>query len=408
MMGNCANGQYPGSPSCNRRSLNGGPAVNGAFDVIVVGLGAMGSSAAYHLAKRGARVLGLEAFSPAHDKGSSHGESRIIRQAYFEDPAYVLLVLRAYQLWKELEAESNQDLLNVTGGVAIGSLRGELVSGCLNSARTHGLNYDLLDAIEMKQRFPQFVLTESEVAFYEQQSGYLRPEECIKQHLECASKRGADLRFEEPILSWTAAESGDGVKVITEKDTYRAQSLIIAAGPWASELIPSLPVSLTVSRRVMFWLSPVNQRASFDKSVFPIFIWEPAEGPLFYGFPRTHETGEPKVAIHSEGEDCTPSTIDRNIHPPDEAAIRSAIRFRIPALNGTVSRAATCMYTMTPNRHFVIDSHPRHPQVSIAAGFSGHGFKFSSLVGEILCDLALSRQTSSNISLFSVSRKGLQ
>ena len=237
-------------------------------------------------------------------------------------------------------------------------LRGELVSGCLNSARTHGLNYDLLDAIEMKQRFPQFVLTESEVAFYEQQSGHLRPEECIKQHLECASKRGADLRFEEPILSWTAAESGDGVKVITEKDTYRAQSLIIAAGPWASELIPSLPVSLTVSRRVMFWLSPVNQRASFDKSVFPIFIWEPAEGPLFYGFPRTHETGEPKVAIHSEGEDCTPSTIDRNIHPPDEAAIRSAIRFRIPALNGTVSRAATCMYTMTPNRHFVIEAIP--------------------------------------------------
>ena len=382
--------------------------MEGAFDVIVVGLGAMGSSAAYHLAKRGARVLGLEAFSPAHDKGSSHGESRIIRQAYFEDPAYVPLVLRAYNLWQELEAECNQNLLNVTGGVAIGSLQGELVSGCLKSATTHGLNYDLLDQIEMKQRFPQFVLAESEVAFYEQKAGYLRPEECVRQHLECASKRGADLRFEEPILSWTASESGDGVEVITEKDTYRAQSLVIAAGPWTSELVPGLPLSLTVSRRVMFWLKPVHQHASFDKRVFPIFLWEPAEGPLFYGFPRTHETGEPKVAIHSGGEDCTPSTIDRNIHPSDEAAIRSAIKLRIPALNGEVSRAVTCMYTMTRDQHFIIDSHPRHPQVSIAAGFSGHGFKFSPVVGEILCDLALSRQTSSDIALFSVSRKGLQ
>jgi sarcosine oxidase len=288
-------------------------------------------------------------------------------------------------------------------------LHGELVSGCLRSAKAHGLDYEPpLDAIEMKRRFPQFVLAESEVAFYEKKAGYLRPEECIKQHLECASKRGADLRFEESIFSWTAAESGDGVKVVTKKATYQARSLVIAAGPWMSELVPSLPVSLTVSRRVMFWLNPTNQHASFGKGVFPIFIWEPAEGPLFYGFPRTHETGEPKVAIHSVGEDCTPSTIDRNIHPSDEAAIRSAIKFRIPALNGEVSRATTCMYTMTRDQHFIIDIHPRHPQVSIAAGFSGHGFKFSSVVGEILCDLALSRQTSSDIALFSVSRKGLQ
>lgn len=231
--------------------------MEGAFDVIVVGLGAMGSSAAYHLAKRGAKVLGLEAFCPAHDKGSSHGESRIIRQAYFEDPAYVPLVLRAYHLWEELEAESSHSLLNVTGGVAIGSLHGELVSGCLRSAKAHGLDYEPpLDAIEMKRRFPQFVLAESEVAFYEKKAGYLRPEECIKQHLECASKRGADLRFEESIFSWTAAESGDGVKVVTKKATYQARSLVIAAGPWMSELVPSLPVSLTVSRRVMFWLNP--------------------------------------------------------------------------------------------------------------------------------------------------------
>jgi sarcosine oxidase len=379
--------------------------VAGTFDVIVVGLGAMGSAAAYHLAKRGAKVLGLEAFSPAHDKGSSHGESRIIRQAYFEDPAYVPLVLRAYRLWEELEAESQQRLLNITGGLGIGSLQGALVAGCVKSAAAHGLDYDLLDAGEMKRRFPQFVLAENEVAFYEEKAGYLRPEECVRQHLECAAKRGADLRFEEPIVSWTAAESGDGVRVVTAKDSYRAHSLVIAAGAWTSELVPALPISLTVSRRVMFWLRPVAQHASFDEGVFPIFLWEPTEGPLFYGFPRTLEIGEPKVAIHSQGEACTRSSIDRIVHPWDEAAIRSAIKSRIPALNGEISRAVTCMYTMTPDQHFIIDRHPRHPQVWIAAGFSGHGFKFSSVVGEILCDLALSRQPSSDIALFSIARR---
>jgi len=378
--------------------------VEPAFDVIVAGLGAMGSSTAYHLAKRGAKVLGLEARTPAHDQGSSHGESRIIRQAYFEHPAYVPLVLRAYQLWEELEAESSQNLLNITGGVAIGSPQCGLITGCLKSAHVHGLAHDLFDAKEMKRRFPQFVLAEDEVAFYEQKIGYLRPEECIRQHLRCASNRGADLRFEEPILSWTAAESGEGVTVVTEKRTYQAKSLVLSVGPWTNELVTSPPVPLTVSRRVMFWLRPTAQHAAFDKNAFPIFLWEPEQGPLFYGFPRIDETGDPKVAIHSGCEHCKPSTIDRSIHPRDVAAIRSAIEFRIPALNGEVSRAVTCMYTMTPDEHFLIDAHPQHPQVSIAAGFSGHGFKFSSIVGEILSDLAITRKTSSDITLFSGSR----
>jgi sarcosine oxidase len=378
--------------------------VEGAFDVIVVGLGAMGSSTAYHLAKRGAKVLGLEAFTPAHEKGSSHGESRIIRQAYFEDPAYVPLVLRAYELWDQLEAESNEDLLNITGGVAIGPLQGGLITGCLKSAERYGLEHDLFDANGMKRRFPQFALAEDEVAFYEQKAGYLRPEECIRQHLRLASKRGADLRFEEPVLSWTASESGDGVSIVTGKETYQAKSLVISVGPWTNEFVTSLPVSLTVSRRVMFWFNPTTQHSAFDKRVFPIFIWEPEQGPLFYGFPRTNVAGDPKVAIHSGDEDCTPSTIDRSIHSRDIAAIRSAIQFRIPALNGEVSHAVTCMYTMTPDKHFIIDAHPRHPQVSIAAGFSGHGFKFSSVVGEILSDLAMTKNTSGDIALFSGSR----
>jgi sarcosine oxidase len=374
------------------------------FDAIVVGLGAMGSATAYQLSKRGAKVLGLEAFTPAHDKGSSHGESRIIRQAYFEDPAYVPLVLRAYELWDQLQEESNEDLLTITGGVAIGPTKGALVAGCLRSAKQYGLGHALIDAKEMQRRFPQFALTEDEVAFYEEKAGYLKPEECIRQHLRGASKRGADLRFEEPVLSWTASQEGDGVSVTTEKETYNAKSLVISVGPWFAELVSDVSMPVVVSRRVLFWLKPLYESSNFDRGVFPIFLWEPEGSPLFYGLPRISEDGSPKVGIHSGNETCTPSTIDRRINPRDESAIRSAIGTRIPSLNGEVSHATTCMYTMTPDEHFIVDTHPDHPQVILAAGFSGHGFKFSSVVGEILCDLAMTRETSTDIRIFSGSR----
>jgi sarcosine oxidase len=379
-------------------------AVESVFDVIVVGLGAMGSAAAYQLSKGGAKILGLEAFTPAHDKGSSHGESRIIRQAYFEDPAYVPLVLRAYELWDQLQKESNENLLSITGGVAIGPLKGRLVTGCLRSATTYGLGHDLLDSNQMRQRFPQFTLTDDEVGFYEDKAGYLKPEECIRQHLRVASRRGADLRFEEPMLSWTASQAGDGVSVTTEKQTYHAKSLVLSVGPWFAELVPDVSMPVVVSRRVMFWLKPLRESSTFDRGVFPIFLWEPEGFPLFYGLPRMSGDESPKVAIHSGDEECTPSTIDRRIHPRDEFAIRSAIRSRIPALDGEVSHAVTCMYTMTPDEHFIIGTHPNYPQISLAAGFSGHGFKFSSVVGEILCDLAMTRETSTDIGIFSGSR----
>jgi sarcosine oxidase len=378
--------------------------VESAFDVIVVGLGAMGSAAAYHLAKRQAKVLGLEAFTPAHDKGSSHGESRIIRQAYSEDPAYVPLVVRAYELWDELQIDSNEDLLTITGGVTIGPAHGALVSGCLKSAEQHELAHELFDSSEMRLRFPQFALAEGEVAFYEEKAGYLRPEECIRQHIRGAGKHGAELRFEEPVLSWAASQSGDGVSVTTGKQTYRAGSLVISAGPWFAELVPGVSMPVVVSRRVMFWMKPVRHPSAFDAGVFPVFMWEPEQGPLFYGLPRTRRDGDPKVGIHSGHEECIPSTLDRVIRAGDELAIRSAIESRIPDLNGEVSRGAACMYSMTPDEHFIIDAHPEYPQVTLAAGFSGHGFKFSSVAGEILSELATMRKTGKNIALFSGSR----
>jgi len=260
----------------------------------------------------------------------------------------------------------------------------------------------------MKRRVPQFSLAPGEVAFYEAKVGFLRPEECIRQHLYCAAERGAELRFEEPVLSWTASDSGEGVSVVTAKQAYRAKSLVVSAGSWASEMIEGLGVPLAVVRRVMFWFRPSAQPSAFDAEVFPVFLWEPEEGPFFYGIPRIDAGGDPKAAIHwgaeVDDEPCTPATIDRAIHARDEAAIRSALASRIPWLNSEIAHAATCMYTMTPDTHFVIDAHPRHAQVFVAAGFSGHGFKFSAAVGEILADLALTRRTSSDITLFSASR----
>lgn len=372
--------------------------------MIVVGLGAMGSAAAYHLAGRNRAVLGLEAFGPAHDRGSSHGESRIIRQAYFENPAYVPIVLRAHELWDQLQKESGKELLSITGGLAIGPEHGDLVSGCLQSARAYDLPHELLDSSRMRSRFPQFFLAREEIAFYEKLAGFLRPEECIRQHLRGASERGASLHFEEPIVSWSASSKGEGVTVHTHRQSYSATSLVLSVGPWFAQVAPAVFMPVVVTRHAMFWLRPLQRVSAFDKGVFPIFLWKPEEGPLFYGFPRTSEATDPKVAIHSGMEKCAPSSIDRVIHPGDEAAIRSAIRERIPALNGEITHASTCMYTMTPDEHFIIDRHPDFPQVVIAAGFSGHGFKFSSVVGEILCDLATARSTSFDLTLFSGAR----
>ncbi len=372
------------------------------FDDVVVGLGAMGSAAVYQLSRRGRKVLGLEAFTPAHDKGSSHGSSRIIRQAYYEDPSYVPLLFRSYELWERLQADTGSDLLHITGGLMIGAPGSGVVSGSIRSAEEYALEHEILDASEVRRRFPPFILSADEIALYESKAGYLRPEECIRQHLAQASKSGAQLHFEEPMKSWVAQSSGDGVAVTTQSGTYHAKHLILSPGSWAPEILAPLGLPIAAYRRVMFWFDPVDGINPFLPERCPIYLWQPAETPIFYGFPasdgRNHGV---KVAIHAGNEVCSPDSIDRDIREDDELAIRSVIASRIPTLNGRLIEARTCIYTMTLDEHFVIETHPDYPQVSIAAGFSGHGFKFSSVVGEILADLAVEGRTNHNIALFS-------
>jgi sarcosine oxidase len=373
------------------------------YDAIVVGLGGMGSATAYQLAGRGKRVLGLEKFSPAHDRGSSHGRSRIIRQAYFEDPAYVPLLLRAYELWEQLERETDQELMTLTGGLMIGRREDELVSGSVESAEEHGLPYELLDADEIRARFPPFSPDPETVALFEEKAGFVRPEETVKAHLDRAASLGADLRFEEPVLSWEV--SGEGVRVETHAGSYEAERLVVSPGAWAPQLLADLGIPLEVERQVMYWFEPTGGLEPFLPDRFPIFIWEPDDGNMFYGFPaQDDDRGIKSAFFRAGGVPTTPETIDREVQGEEIDFIRGYLAEHVPDLAGRCLDARACMYTNTPDLHFVISAHPEHPQVAIACGFSGHGYKFCSVVGEILADLATEGTTRHPIDLFSPAR----
>jgi len=372
-------------------------------DVIVAGLGGMGSAAAYQLAGRGQRVLGLEKFSPAHDKGSSHGRSRIIRQAYFEGAEYVPLLLRAYELWEQLEEETGQELMTLTGGLMIGREDGELVSGSVKSADEHDLPYEMLNAAEIRRRFPAYAPGPETVALYEENAGFVRPEETVKAHLDRADSLGADLRFEEPVLSWEASESG--VRVKTPVDSYEAERLVISPGAWAPQLLGDLDLPLEVTRQVMFWYEPTGGLEPFLPERFPIFIWEPDDGNMFYGFPAQDDDRGVKAAFfRAGGVSTSPETIDREVREEEIGFLRGYLADHIPELAGRCLDARACMYTNTPDEHFVISVYPENPRVVIACGFSGHGYKFCSVVGEILADLSIEGSTPHPIDLFSPAR----
>lgn len=367
------------------------------YDVIVIGLGGMGSAAAYHLAARGQRVLGLEKFSPAHDKGSSHGGSRIIRQSYFEDPAYVPLLLRAYELWERLATDSEREVYRTTGGLFIGPPDCLTVAGSLRASREWGLPHDLLDGKEIRGRYPTFTPGDGHIALYEANAGFARPEMTVQAHLDLAEKTGATLRFGEQVIEWS--ETGDGVRVTTGAGSYTAGQLVICPGAWAPHLLAEFGIPITVERQVLYWLDPVGGTAPFVDD--PIFIAENERAEQIYGFPAIDgPRGGVKVAFFRKGVVCTPETIDRRVHEQEIREMREEAARLLPALDGPCVHSATCMYSNTPDQHFVIARHPDSVNVTVACGFSGHGFKFVPVVGEILADLAATGSTDHPIDLF--------
>jgi len=363
----------------------------------------MGSAAAFHLAARNKRVLGIEQFTRAHDKGSSHGDSRIIRQAYYEDPAYVPLVQRAYELWEKLERDSGEKLLRITGGLMIGEVGSRLLTGSIASAVQHHLPYEVLDRRAVAERYPVLKLRESDAAVFETRAGYVRPEAAVRAHLQQAELHGANIHFEEKVLHWEVAPSGS-VRVTTDRAVYEADQLVISPGAWAPDLLAELGIPFVIRRHVMGWFAS-SDHAGFSPDRFPIYMWDVDTTSVFYGFPATGPASEGvKVAMHSGGEICTATTINRTITRYDEDELRQHLARFIPALDGPLLRAATCLYTLTPDEHFVLSLHPRHPQVAVAAGFSGHGFKFSSAVGEVLADLVTQGSSPLPLQLFSPAR----
>jgi sarcosine oxidase len=370
------------------------------YDAIVLGVGGMGSAAAYHLARRGQDVLGLERFDIPHDAGSSHGITRIIRKAYFEHPAYVPLLQRAYDLWADLEERSGRDLLYRTGSLDVGVPESEVFEGSRRSCVEHDLDHEVLTAAEVNERFPGYDLPEEYRAVYQPEGGFLVPEQCIVAHVEAAQAEGAEIRAREPVADWTETADG-GVRVTTSKGTYEAETLVVTAGAWVDEFVPALDGLAVPERQVLGWFQPDDPEA-FAPENFPVFIVDD-DGEEWYGFPTYDVPGFKLGWFRHFREETDPDDV-ADPRPEDERVLREFTAEWFPDAAGPTMRLATCMFTNTPDGHFVLDTLPDRPQVVVGGGFSGHGFKFASVVGEILADFAVEGETDHPTERFAVDR----
>ncbi len=373
------------------------------YDVIVAGVGGMGSAAAYHLARRGRSVLGLERFTIPNEMGSSHGASRIIRLAYFEHPSYVPLLRRSYGLWRELERGWGEQLLQMTGCLHLGAPGSTVFDGCLRSCDEHGLEHEVLDAAAVMRRFPAYRIPAAMMAVLDVAGGFLLPEKCIEAHAAGARAAGADLRPGEALTHWEAIPGG--VRVQTRQGSYEAARLVLTAGSWNGKLAAALAPLLQPERQVLAWLA-VARSELFEQAAFPVFVMEAAEG-MYYGFPL-FDGGPPGLKLgrfHHRGEPADPDLLDRaGAGPADEEVLRTFAARYLPDGAGPALAMKVCMFTNTPDEHFLIDLHPDLPQVVVGAGFSGHGFKLCSVVGEILADLAIDGGSRHDTALFGVGR----
>jgi sarcosine oxidase len=371
-----------------------------AYDTIVIGLGGMGSATLFHLARRGVRVLGLERFDLVHEHGSSHGLTRIIRLAYWEHPSYVALLRRAYELWRELEQLSGERLLYITGSVDAGPSGGPVFEGALRSSELHDLRHEVMDGVELHRRFPGYRLPKEARCLYQPDGGFLLPERCNVAHVARALAHGAEVRCREPALDWDV--TGDCVRVRTARGRYEAGRLVICAGPWASKLVSELGSLAVPERQVLAWLLP-SRPEHFRLGAFPVFNLEVEEG-RYYGFPSFLIPGFKFGKYHHRGEVVDPDAMTKEPEPEDEELLRAFARRYFPDGAGPAMMLKACLFTNSPDRHFILDRHPTLPEVAIAAGFSGHGYKFCSVVGEIMADLAQSSETRHDIELFRLKR----
>ena len=360
----------------------------------------MGSAAVYHLAKRGWKVLGLEQYDIPHELGSSHGYSRMIRYTLQEHPSYVPLVRRAYELWRRLEEAAGEQLLVTTGSVRAGPPESPFFQGARHACDLHDIPYEILTAQEINTRFPGYQFPEEISSIFQPDGGFLLPERCIVNHVAAAKEAGAVVHDRETVLDWEP--EGEGVRVRTDRDTYTAGRLVVTAGAWAAKMAPQVAKYAVPERQVLGWFQ-TERPELFRPESFPVFGVLSEEG-RYYGFPSYTIPGFKIGRSHHLQQQVDPDRMDRDVHAEDEEILRSFISRYFPLAAGPALTLKTCMFTNTPDEHFIIDVLPSHPQVSVAAGFSGHGFKFASVIGEIMADLAQHGETSHDIGLFRLAR----
>ncbi|MDQ6654238.1 MAG: N-methyl-L-tryptophan oxidase [Verrucomicrobiota bacterium] len=372
------------------------------YDLCVAGLGGMGSAIAAQAAARGARVLGLEQFARGHELGASSGRTRMIRQAYFEDPAYVPLLLRAYELWHALERESGEELLTTTGVLAVGPETSEVVSGISRAAREHNLPVEHWSRQEVQRRYPMLKMLPEEIAVFEPAAGVLQPERAIAAQLQLAERDGAELRFEAAMTRWDARDNGGFDVLLSDGSQLAARTLVLALGPWVQRTLGELGVPIRVQRNVQAWFAPAT--GDYAVGRFPAFLLERTDLPApLYGFPDFGHGM--KAAFHGAGEFTNAEQIDREIHEAcDIAPLARALDAWMPHAAASFLEAKACMYSLTPDEHFVFDRHPAHERLLLCGGFSGHGFKFAPVIGEIAADLALNGGTAHPIGFLSLQR----
>jgi sarcosine oxidase len=368
------------------------------YDVAVVGCGAMGSAVSYNLAKRGVRAIALDRYGLGHDLGSSHGRTRIIRLAYYEDTRYVPLLRRAFDSWRELEGKAGRELLRVTGGLMIGAPGGELVTGVIKSARTHGIPHRVLSAAEVEEGYEAFAIEERYSAVLDESAGVLYPEECIRAFVDLGGALGCEFRFSEPVVGWRASDGR--MEVETSKGRYSADKVVVCAGPWTSRLLGDV-LPLSCERQVPFWFSSEGE-SCFEAGRMPVFIMEEEPGLFFYGVP---ELGHGvKVARSHGGEVVEPDGVDREVHAGDSAPVEAFVSRRLPKLGKRPIASTTCLYTNTPDMNFAVGLHPREPRVVVVSACSGHGFKFASVLGEAVADLVTEGRSAHDISFLNPDR----
>ena len=374
---------------------------NGPYDVIVVGVGGMGSAACHHLARRGARVLGLERFDIPHAHGSSHGITRIIRLAYYEDPAYVPLLRRAFELWRALGEEVDERILVTTGSLDAGYEGSGVFEGSLASCLEHGLRHEVLTGTEVNRRFPGYRLPDAHRALFQPDGGFVLSERAIVAHVTLAQRHGADIRAREAVTGWSPLPGG-GVRVTTARGVYEAGRLVLSPGAWIGDFVPALTGIAVPERQVLGWFQP-DDPGLFAPDRFPVLNLMVEEG-RYYLLPVWGVPGLKIGLYHHRGETGHADAIRRDVDGEDEAILRRCIGRYFPRADGPTMALHACMFTNTPDEHFIIDALPGQEDVIVASPCSGHGYKFASVVGEILADLALSGRTGFDLSMFRLGR----